>query len=633
VAPGRHSEPEAERAAPGAGAPHRASAPGGAVVAPPVGAPVTAKPAGAATPAARSPRTPGQDLERKSSAVTLSDMEVFIFPELMYSLVLANIMSPRIWKWREDPWFSGIEEMTPYRRITRLKQYVMEHYAFNLDLDTWGLTTKQTEVARFKDHVSPDALAQSNALFGYEVDKYYFDIDIRTHFGLDKYEGDIIPYWKTETVEAMDAFCYKADYSTGAGECVSLAALYAAALFIVGMVPLRDIFLMATPLHSQDFVDTGQGILTNNRRLVTKNMWFNGTALSAQARRALENERVTVVAHETGWIHILFPEATIDQTAYSRFAGKLRKFLQSPLTPELLGNFVRHSPDLQKCFQSRWRNFGVDHYIEMERLLQYERDCPYRFNDDTRERLFMEVAGEDFAPHQLPNRIVMDDLEQLVKQQRVDVRTPQGFSLLVDQVGRSCPSAEDAIERLRTFCWTEPRLPDATSKIFVRGQAPIELAAGMDREQVISRLEAVRDRNELAELAFYAYRDLNRTKVEPFLKAALERCPVSIAATGKLDDDAVVKKVGELAGESIYDESGRLAQPDEVWNYGRGDGAERALLLANILRARHPEEPIRVDVTPESAELHARNRVFRFSSGKGLRAQSWDCRTARASAS
>lgn len=34
------------------------------------------------------------ELEKYSSATTLSDMEVFVFPELMYSLVLANIMSP-----------------------------------------------------------------------------------------------------------------------------------------------------------------------------------------------------------------------------------------------------------------------------------------------------------------------------------------------------------------------------------------------------------------------------------------------------------------------------------------------------------------------------------------------------------
>ena len=178
------------------------------------------------------------DLERKSSAVTLSDMEIFIFPELMYALVLADIMSPRIWRWRADPWFAGIDKMKPYRRVNRLKQYIMDHYVFNLDLDTWGLTTKDRELERFRDFISADILKQSNALFGYEGDKYYFDIDIRTYFGLDKYAGNVIPYWKTETVEAMDAFRHKPNYNTGAGECVSLAALYAAALFVVARIPL-----------------------------------------------------------------------------------------------------------------------------------------------------------------------------------------------------------------------------------------------------------------------------------------------------------------------------------------------------------------------------------------------------------
>lgn len=582
-----------------------------------------------------------RDLERKSSAVTLSDMEVFIFPELMYALVLANIMSPRIWKWRDDPWFAGIETMTPYRRISRLKQYIMDRYAFNLDLDTWGLTSKQREIERFQDHVSPEALSQSNALFGYEGDKYYFDIDIRTHFGLDKYEGDVIPYWKTETIEAMDAFCHKPAYAFGAGECVSLAALYAAALFIVARIPLSDIFLMATPLHSQNFVDTGHGILTNNRRLVTKNMWFNGTALSAQARRALENERVTVVAHETGCIHILFPEATIAPEEYKRFTTRLRRFLQTPLTPEILGNFVRHTTEVQKCFQVRWRNFGVDRYIAVEKLLAYEYNCPFRFNDDTRERLMMEVAGEDLESRPLPGRIVLDDLEQVVRQSRVDIRTPEGFALLVDQVTSSCMQAENAIDGLRRFCWVEPRLPDAVTKTFKRDQAPLNLDVSMVRADIVARLETLRETNQLAELAFYAYRDLNRTEAEPFLKAALERCPASIAACAHLGDAAVRTAVEQLRDESIYDEPGRLAQPDEVWNYGRGDGAEKALLLANLFRARHPEAAMSIEVTPDGATLRiggdARGHdggsrgtydggaAYRFTSRKGLRPQTWDC--------
>jgi hypothetical protein len=566
-----------------------------------------------------------RDLERRSSAVTLSDMEVFIFPELMYGLVLANIMSPRIWRWRDDPWFVGIESMTPYRRITRLKQYIMDHYAFNLDLDTWGLTSKQREIERFQDYVSPEALAQSNALFGYEGDKYYFDIDIRTHFGLDKYEGDIIPYWKTETVEAMDAFCHKPGYAFGAGECVSLATLYAAALFIVGRIPLGDIFLMATPLHSQNFVDTGPGVLTNNRRLVTKNMWFNGTALSAQARRALENERVTVVTHESGCIHTLFPEATIDPEAYGGFSGKLRRFLQTPLTAQILGNFVRHSAEFQKCFQVRWRNFGVDRYIAMEKLLAYEYDCAFRFNDETRERLMMEVAGEDFESHPLSDRIVLDDLEQIVRERRVDIRTPQGFALLVEQVAPSCARAQDAIEQLRRFCWVEPRLPNAGPKTFSRDQTPLGLDVSMERADIVARLESLRGSNRLADLAFYAYRDLNRTEAGPFLKAALERSPVSIAACAGMDDDAVATAVGTLIDGSIYDEPGRLAQPDEVWNFGRGDGAEKAVLLANVYRARHYRAEITLEVAPDAVALHAGGKTYRFASDKDLRVQTWHC--------
>ena len=155
--------------------------------------------------------------EEKSSAVSLSDMEIFIFPELMYSLVLANILSPRIWKWRELEWFDGIREMRPKKRLQRLRQHIMDNYTFNLDLETWGLTTQQQELKRFAPFLSPDEIASSNALFGYQGDVYYYDIDIRRHFGLDKYSGDTIPYWKTETVEAMDAFLRRGGSIVGNG--------------------------------------------------------------------------------------------------------------------------------------------------------------------------------------------------------------------------------------------------------------------------------------------------------------------------------------------------------------------------------------------------------------------------------
>ncbi len=51
-----------------------------------------------------------EELEKYSSAMTLSDMEIFVFPELMEALVLANIMSPVIWRWRDEDCFRAGED-------------------------------------------------------------------------------------------------------------------------------------------------------------------------------------------------------------------------------------------------------------------------------------------------------------------------------------------------------------------------------------------------------------------------------------------------------------------------------------------------------------------------------------------
>jgi len=582
------------------------------------------------------------DFERRSSAVTLSDMEMFIFPELMYSLVLANIMSPRLWRWREDSWFSGVERMKPYRRITRLKQFIMDHYIFNLDLDTWGLTTKERELARFESFIDEETLRESNALFGYEGDKYYFDIDIRKHFGLDKYEGNVIPYWKTETIEAMDAFRYKPNYQTGAGECVSLAALYAAALFVVARIPLDDIYLMATPLHSQNFIDVNDGILTNNRRLVTKAMWCNGTALSAQARRALENERVTIVTHETGYVHTVYEEATMKPEAYGHLGDRLLSYLNTRLSGEILGNFLRHTREFQRCFQIRWPLRGVDHYIASERVFAYEHGSSYRITGKTRDKLMAEIDTEEFERVPYPERIVLNDLERYVAEHNLDLNTPGDLARLKVQFATDCLNAELAMESLRCFCHVEPRLPPVAEKRFTAPQAPLGIDLDMSRNAVVERLAQVRGENAMAEMAFHAYRDLGRTEAEPFLAAACARNPVCIKGCGGpevpsapgrhhggsdngtvLSEEEIVRQISEMDGESIYDGPGRLAQPDEVWNYRRGDGLEKAVLLGCILRHRDPEASISIDVAPGNAVLEVGAETYSFCSRKALAAQRW----------
>ncbi|MHC4482256.1 MAG: hypothetical protein ACYSW4_01770, partial [Planctomycetota bacterium] len=392
-----------------------------------------------------------RELEKYTSAMTLSDMEIFVFPELMYSLVLADIMSPIIWQWRDMECFKKLEGKSSYKKLMRLKQFIMDEYEFNLDLETWGLTSKAKELKRFEQFISPEAIAKSNALFGYQGDKYYFDVDIRRHFGLDKYDSDVIPYWKTETVEAMDAFRYKQGYTKRAGECVSLAALYAAAAFIVCGVPLEDIYMILTPLHSQNFIHVQDGVLTNNRRLVTKTMWFNGTAISDKAQRALRNENVTILAHRSGYVHCMYDDATIDRKAYQHFAKQLRSYLSIELTLQVFANFLRSHHEYQKFFQVCRDCHGQAQFLKAEALFHYEHNSNYRIADATHEKLLAEVSDEDFVPYQLPGRIRCDELDEFMKRGKVDARKPEGKTALREFVEAVIPEAQQFVEKLADF--------------------------------------------------------------------------------------------------------------------------------------------------------------------------------------
>ncbi|MEI7851198.1 MAG: hypothetical protein WCH86_05135 [Kiritimatiellales bacterium] len=610
------------------------------------------------------PAVQPEELEKYSSAVTLSDMEIFVFPELLYALLLANIMSPRIWKWREDPWFAKIDKMNPRRKIDRLKQYIIDHYEFNLDLDTWGLTDQQTEMKRFTPFMDAKTISASNALFGYEGDKHYFDQDIRRHFGLEKYNSTVIPYWKTETVEAMDAFVRREGYRTGAGECVSLSTLYAAALFIVCGIPLEDIFLMATPLHSQNFVVVGDGVLTNNRRIVTKNMWFNGTELTDKAQRALRHEQITMVLNNTGYVHCVYPEYTMEPAHYERFQQKIGEYLSTEITFEILANFLRQNSRFQKCFQICHDVHGKKRWIAAERAYAYEHSAPYKVGDSTRGQLLQEIDGDEFYCEPIPGRICLPKLEEFFKNNPIRRTDTESMAELGKKLECNSEHKNEMLCELARFVHLEPEFPSVAKavegkpNIGTKTSKPwkkLEIVPGMSRDEIVAYVESMRADNRSADLAFYALRDLSRTDWAPFLKAALERNPVCIEATKALSDDELIELLthpavpaplqgGELdsgkmglnspppegwpkagvgfpfGSESIYD-GPRIAQPDEVWNYQTGDGIEKAILLANVWQKRHPEERIEISVQPDRAELRLGNRTIGFTSSKGIDTQ------------
>ncbi|MFN8258117.1 MAG: hypothetical protein U0W24_20675 [Bacteroidales bacterium] len=557
-------------------------------------------------------------LEKYSSAYTMSDMEIFVFPELLYPLVIANIMSPIVWKWREDPWFKDIHKKSFNYKVNRIKQYIMDHYVFNLDLDTWGLTTKQQEIDRFSEFIDMDMLRQSNALFGYEGDKYYFDIDIRKHFGLDKYDSDIIPYWKTETIEAMTAFKFRENFATGAGECVSLSTLYAAALFIVGRIPLENIFLIGTPLHSQNFVNINEGLLTNNRRLVTKKMWFNGTSLSTRARRALENEKITIVSHISGFIHHMYKKASINQNDFGAFTSKLREFLQTELSPEVFISFLRFHMDFKKCFQYRHMVHGHIYYIGMETIFEYEHGSKLSFSESTREALMAEIDDEEFNSQPIEDRLVIQEIEHyLIENKVTNIKTMKAHFL--ENVKLNCCKNEENIMRLfddlAVFMKTEPNLP-STDKEFEQVES-LQINNEMLRDEIMNLVRKNAEENEVAQLALYVYRQMDYVDWRPFIKAAVERNPVILEGLRGKTIDESFEIINAFPGESIYDES-RLAQPDEVWNFKRGDGIEKAILLASFILNETNPETLLLNIENEKVDLLYNDKKYEFTSSKEL---------------
>jgi hypothetical protein len=413
----------------------------------------------------------------------------------------------------------------------------------------------------------------------------------------------------------MNAFRLKDGYKTAAGECVSLAALYAAAAFIVCGIPLQDIYMILTPLHSQNFLDVQDGILTNNRRLVTRTMWFNGTETSEKAQRALRNENVTIVAHSSGYVHCLYRDATIDKKIYQHFIERLGSYLSAELTLEVFASFLRSHPQYQKYFQLCRDCHGQPKFLRAEVLFHYEHGSDYKIGCKTHDKLLAEVSDDDFAPYELSGRIRCEQVDQFIKNQKVDVRNPQGRAALQKFIEPVITDAGQFIGRLADFVHIEAKLPFLDKRFSPR--EPIQISTEHTREQIIEYLQAIRGSSPVADLAFYAYRDMESCDWTPFIKAAVERSPVSLRMAESMSVEQVFAWLGQMKNASIYDAK-RLAQPDEVANYRTGDGLEKAFLLASIIRQREPQQDIEIIADNSNVVLKGAQQ-YQFTSDKGLK--------------
>ena len=343
-------------------------------------------------------------------------------------------------------------------------------------------------------------------------------------------------------------------------------------------------------------------------------MWFNGTSLSAKARRAIENEKITIVAHISGHVHTVYERASINPESYAHFSAKLKDFLTTELNKHVFINFLRFK-GYKTLFQYRDEHGGKPRYISLEKLFEYEHSSKFSVGLDSREQLINEIDGDEFSMSVSAGRLMLNDFEEIL-----DRCSGKNTDCILKEIKSTLPGVlnivpEGMFDDLRDFLKTEPRLP-SSEKEFVKAISPA-ITTTDTRDQIIEEIRRTAQESEMSLLALYVYRDMESIDWSPFIKAAIERNNVAFSDFERKTYDEVYMAIDALSGESVY-EGKRLAQPDEVWNFRHGDGIEKALLMASWIRHTDKDSEMILDISGNDVVLSYSGKNYTFRSTKGL---------------
>ncbi len=128
--------------------------------------------------------------------------------------------------------------------------------------------------------------------------------------------------------------------------------------------------------------------------------------------------------------------------------------------------------------------------------------------------------------------------------------------------------------------------------------------------QALVREKAARHPGSVFEAARYCHRDLTVAQPEAYLHAALRGPKLKAAAAGIASLEDALAMVGAIEGEdSIFDDRGRIALPDEVLLFKTANDRERALLLYSLL-AQAGEAPSEILFTAEDSFVLSAGRCI-----------------------
>ncbi len=279
-----------------------------------------------------------QQLDILSTAVSLTVLEIDFLPQkLIPAFLLANLMSPALWEWRNEK--SAVSDngilYSPNNRLNQIQRF-FHHYTFtNIDGepggDPWGLLDFAEEEKRlgkeFVDNICEEYDATFRKLLVETPDSQFGQIINQPY-----YRDGFFPRLKNETLEVMNAFISVNEEGKSSGKCIGLGMLWAAALVVWGRFPLDRIVITGNRAHMFVYLDVDDGHLLNNTK------WFSTTRINNQSELS-EFARVVASSTETtffynpsvGMCHCTSRVSQIPHHQVADIYSDISKFVSNPL--------------------------------------------------------------------------------------------------------------------------------------------------------------------------------------------------------------------------------------------------------------------------------------------------------------
>jgi hypothetical protein len=249
-------------------------------------------------------------------------------------------------------------------------------------------------------------------------------------------------------------------------------------------------------------------------------------------------------------------------------------------------------------------------------VFQYEHHTNSNFTANSRNALLNEIDAEEFSISPYDNRMILNDFEQyLNKNKNSDLKEMEEQMIAMNK-GKKCREITNFFKGIREFLYVEPRFPLEQDKIFEE-QPVLDIQPGQDRNQIFDMIMEAAPKNEMASLTLHAYRLMDKVDWEPFLKAAIERNPVLLEYLYGAKIEKAYHELCKFNNHSIYP-GNRLAQPDEVCNFKRGDGIEKAIALAAYATNLDKEYTVKIEIKNKNVIMNIDNYECIFQSEKTL---------------